>query len=151
MIQLKVARALIGLSLKVVYGKHVHVSGFAVQAVRTVSRKVMNEYVPSGKFLGTVVLVGDEDDGAVSEELEDWPDDWPAGIALPVAAACADEVALFDCSFLKPTTSPSTIATIDINSRRTKTKTLFQPPLLPRMPLSRLDPLEDEASFSAIM
>jgi hypothetical protein len=43
-----------------VYGKHVHVFGSDVQSVVTVSRKVLKEYVPTGKPDGTFVFVGEE-------------------------------------------------------------------------------------------
>jgi hypothetical protein len=59
MTQLNVDSAFEWSSLYIVYGKHVQVLGSDVQSVMTVSRKVLKEYVPTGKPFGTSVLVGE--------------------------------------------------------------------------------------------
>lgn len=60
MTQLKVAIESVAPSLYIVYGKQDQVLGFDVHSVPTVFKNVVNEYAPTGKLLGTSVLVGEE-------------------------------------------------------------------------------------------
>lgn len=60
MTQLNVAIDSVAPSLYIVYGKQDQVLGFDVHSVPTVFKKVVNEYAPMGKLLGTSVLVGED-------------------------------------------------------------------------------------------
>jgi hypothetical protein len=57
--------------LYITLGAHIHVSGSDVQSVKTVSRKVYMEYVPTGKLLGRLVGEARMTDDIGKEALAD--------------------------------------------------------------------------------